>query len=368
LWGSVMLPRWPERIVTEPWPHRQLAEAFGPALRFWHGCALTAWFLCEGPYSRTDMAGLAHYHSRELEALSAAGCPIAESLFRELVAAERALGPPEPITADSSTRDVGRGITLSIEMHIGSRRGGFSSLRDIITSHRRAWSSDHLDAYLRTRWEGEVREAAAAHARAMADRGKPPTPKQFARHAEAAVNHWFGGNLALLYGAIGEKAPLKTERIRLLPANAAAFAWNVFVALGGRTFEKQVVVSNRVEGQAQAVEQQRHHNLKRLAQESLRYVQLEEALERPPEMSEFGTGKFQLPSQSLDPDVSIAWTKYVEAIEAARSRPTPSTELHERPDMPTSSTAGDSPSKRSAAGAPPEARRSLFDRLRKRRS
>ena len=47
LWGSAMSPRDPARIITEPFPHVRLAETFGPALRFWHGCALTAWFLCE---------------------------------------------------------------------------------------------------------------------------------------------------------------------------------------------------------------------------------------------------------------------------------------------------------------------------------
>src|SRR5262249_8830170 len=70
LWGTVMLPQWPHRIVSEPGPHRKMAETFGPALRFWHGCALTAWFLCEGPSSRTDLAGLATYYRRELAELN----------------------------------------------------------------------------------------------------------------------------------------------------------------------------------------------------------------------------------------------------------------------------------------------------------
>ncbi|HEU5384160.1 MAG TPA: hypothetical protein VFV38_52875, partial [Ktedonobacteraceae bacterium] len=50
LWGTMILPAWPDRQITTPLPHALLAEALGPALTFWHGCALTAWFLCEGPY------------------------------------------------------------------------------------------------------------------------------------------------------------------------------------------------------------------------------------------------------------------------------------------------------------------------------
>ena len=46
LWGTAMLPREPGKIVTEPFPHFWLAQTFGPALRFWHDCALRAWFLC----------------------------------------------------------------------------------------------------------------------------------------------------------------------------------------------------------------------------------------------------------------------------------------------------------------------------------
>ena len=57
-WETTFLSLAPSRIVTEVFPHRAMAVTFGPALAFWHGAALTAWFLCEGPMSRTDMAGL----------------------------------------------------------------------------------------------------------------------------------------------------------------------------------------------------------------------------------------------------------------------------------------------------------------------
>jgi hypothetical protein len=62
-----------------------VAEAIGPALSFWHECALTARFVCEGPFSRTDMAGLAQYHRLQLQALRQLDMPIDSRLFEELI-------------------------------------------------------------------------------------------------------------------------------------------------------------------------------------------------------------------------------------------------------------------------------------------
>jgi hypothetical protein len=58
-----------------------MAETFGPAVNFWQGVALTAWYICEGPMSRTTIAGLRDYHERDLNAIDAAGTPIHPSLF-----------------------------------------------------------------------------------------------------------------------------------------------------------------------------------------------------------------------------------------------------------------------------------------------
>jgi hypothetical protein len=69
LWGTVMLPQVPHRVVSEISPQGLMGETFGPALSFWHGCGLTAWFICEGPYSRTDIQGMPVYYHRQLTAL-----------------------------------------------------------------------------------------------------------------------------------------------------------------------------------------------------------------------------------------------------------------------------------------------------------
>ncbi|MGI8837491.1 MAG: hypothetical protein ACR2H4_12765 [Pyrinomonadaceae bacterium] len=149
LWGNIVLTKWPDRIVTEPFPHRLMAETFGPALFFWQSCALTAWFICEGPYSRTDMAGLAHHQRRELHELKEMQTPVSEQLFVELIEGESRLGPEEAITRNESTTEVGHGFSFTVSMSAGTRRKGFEILRDIITRHRRSWADQYLNAYSR---------------------------------------------------------------------------------------------------------------------------------------------------------------------------------------------------------------------------
>ena len=144
LWGGTFLPNHPDRVVIDA---RVLtgscARAFGPALRFWHGAALTAWFVSEGPYSRTDMAGLAKHHRRELSELEELDCSVDEGLFADLIAAEKALGEPRPIVERGSESRLASGlVTLTVSTTAGSRRSGFEGLRDAITRHRRAGPSD----------------------------------------------------------------------------------------------------------------------------------------------------------------------------------------------------------------------------------
>jgi hypothetical protein len=317
-WAAIMLPRWPDRMVTEIAPHALMAEAFGPALKFWHGVSLTAWFVSEGPYSRTDMAGLADYYADPLARLEHLGCPIDAAMFSQLIEAEAGLGPPEPIKTESSAVEVAPGLKIEMSMNTGSRRSGFEGLRDVITRNRRSWAERYLDVYLRARWDSELREAARLHAQAIAERGKSPTAKQFARHAASATNHWLGGDLAAFYAAIGEKSPVLTVRVPLMPPDKAGFASLVFRRLGGRPFERRVVVANRDEGRVQAEEQDRYNKLAWLAEQSLHLIQLEEALGRPPELKEFGAPGFEYRSEILHTDSGIAWERYVSVVEAAR--------------------------------------------------
>jgi hypothetical protein len=368
LWGTIMLSRWPERIVSEPAPYRLMAEAFGPALKFWHGCALTTWFICEGPSSRTDLTGLAEYYQREIAELDSMECPIDPSLFRELVQTESLLGTPEPLTTNLSNVDVG-GMTLTFEMSRGTRRDGFERLRDIVTRYRRSWSAKYLEQYLRACWEVELRGTATAYSQLLEEKGRPPTLKQFARHATVATNHWFGGNVSGLYAAIGEKIPQRPQRIAIMPNDPEDFAWSVFERLGGKPFTRKTIVESQEEVDQQAKEQQRNGNLLRLSELSVSYVQLEEALGRPPTLREFGQTRFQWPSSVLAKDMDAAWLIYKDSIDMAKRamKENPRSGVEYLPPqhiiMPTLEEKPDQISETTTEAVSRKERRSLWKRL-----
>ncbi|MFF9119029.1 TerD family protein [Streptomyces massasporeus] len=292
LWQSVTLQRHAKSIVSNPRPHRLMAETFGAALEFWHGVALTAWFVCEGPSSRTPLSGVADYYSRPLAALRAANCPVSPDLIEELRIAERHLGPEEAIIRERSELPVDTALgsfTLTISHSSGSRREGFERVRDIVTRHRRAWAEQYLDTYLQQRWRTALQDVARAYHRFVAAKGRPPTLIQFSQFAAAAANQWTGGDLGGLYTAIGEPAPAQQERpARLLPGDGSDFARRVYTALGGIAVDNDLRMN-------QPEEAQRQWQLTRLAVESLRYLQLHEALGQPPTPKQFGSARLAWP-------------------------------------------------------------------------
>lgn len=269
LWGVEMLPRYPERIVTALYPHQRMAETFGPALDFWHGCALTAWFICEGPTSRTDLQGIAHYHRRELAALKDYGTPVNEGLFSDLIAAERRLGTPQPIERVDHRSNVG-GLTITMSTSYGTRRKGFAILRDIITQHRREWSEKHLETYLRSRWETALTDTWKVFQVALHGKGKPLTLKQFAKKTSEVTNCWFGGDIGKLYTALGERSPATPIRNRIMPLDV-----NSFLDRLERMLDTDIYYPRSMGNTA------------------LECVQLLEALGRPPTLNEYGTSRFR---------------------------------------------------------------------------
>jgi hypothetical protein len=321
LWGATMLPRWPDRIISEPSPHMALAETLGPALKFWQGCALTAWFLCEGPSSRTNMVGLAEYYHKEIKALEDLGAPVDLRLFEELVKAEERLGPPQPLTQNSSTVTGRYGVAITFTVNSGTRREGFERLRDIIARHRRSWAEKYLSQYLHLRWETEIREAGRTYNLLLHEMGKAPTPKQFANVVAPAVNHWFGGDLSGLYGALREKSPIQPRRVTILPVDRAAFAFSVFQTLGGNLSFRQEHTYKPQQGyQLWRQEWDRNAQLSELAGLCFWYIQLEEGLGRSPDIKEFGKSKFTQLSSVVSDNVEEAWSVYTDAIEAAKQR------------------------------------------------
>ena len=313
LWGTTVVAKRPDCVVSEPFPHSAMAETFGPALKFWHGCALTTWFVCEGPTSRTDIPGIAEYYRRELADLNDMRCQVDPQLFNDLNSVR--LGPEEPIHSNHSSIDVGYGLSVGVQMSSGSRRRGFELVRDVITRHRQLWATRCLDAYLRARWETELKATARQFHLMTEERGKPPTLKQFAKHAVAPAQHWFGGDIGLLYASLGQKLPGDGVRQSLrMPKDRIAFVSAVFSGLGGVPFEYSVEMSSHEEGQRQAAEQDRHRKLRSLAAESLTYVQLVEALGRPPTLKEFGT-RFEWPSKVLSEEAEDAWRRFSAVVD-----------------------------------------------------
>jgi hypothetical protein len=312
LWDGVTLARWPERIVSEFHPHQQMAEAFGPAVELWNEIALTCWFVCEGPMSRTTLGALGKYHHRQVVALDEMGFPIDRAIFRELEHAENRLSPPEQAWEDEEVWQLEPEVGVTISMGGTQRREGFELLRDVVTRHRRAWAARHLDGYLHHRWDSELRQVSHEYSRRLAAAGKPPTLRQFASIAAPAANHWFGGDLAALYAALGEQSPGRPARIDLLPGDPLVFVRAVYAAIGGGP-------PLPPEAAWQDHEAYQHQwELRGLASEALRYLQLQEALDRPPTPKEFGAERFRWDQLGGS---EAGWARYETAIQTSRSAP-----------------------------------------------
>ncbi|MFE2361077.1 TerD family protein [Streptomyces virginiae] len=330
LWDTMTLQRHSRSIVSNPRPHQLMANTFGPAVEFWHGVALTAWFVCEGPSSRTSLSGVADYYRRSLAALQTAGCPVDPSLFEELRTAERHLGPEEMITRDDGF-SVGTpfgDVTVSSSIGYSARREGFERVRDIVTRHRRAWAEEHLATYLQQRWRTELEDVARAHHRFVAAKGRPPTLIQFAQFATTAANRWTGGDLGSVYTAIGEPAAAEQERpTRLLTCDGYDFARRVYEALGGKPLSHDTWMNDPDESR-------RQWQLSRLATESLRYLQLHEALGEPPTAKQFGAQRIAWPWPGEEAE---GWPIFQSAISALTDT---------SPPVAAGQTAGDLPAVR----------------------
>jgi hypothetical protein len=309
LWGATMYPKWPDRILTEPFPYQVMAETLGAALKFWDGCALTAWYVCEGPYSRTDMAGLAHYHRKEIAVLEQLGTPIDQQLFTDLIKAEEKLGPPEQIEREKSTTSYGI-FSVTVSMSAGTKRKGFEILRDVVTHHRRAWAEKHLRAYIKAQWESEITQAGQAYNLMVQEReGRVPTLKQFARAAALATNHWFGGNVCGLYSAIREKCPAKPKRIQLMPADVIHFTRRIYESLPSQSFTFP---------DGKDASSYRAGYIEQIANLGIKYIQMEEALGRPPDMKELGE-KFPYYCKAMPGSIEEAWDTFIKAVNDARA-------------------------------------------------
>lgn len=314
LWGTAMLPRWPQALVTEPYPQASFAETLGPGIDFWHGVALTCWFVCEGPYSRTDISGMANYYERQIKELDNLGCPIDHAMFADLRKAEKKLTDRPQSRDDTIEQDIGDGLSISITVGTGfTKKDGFEHLRDVITHHRRGWAEQHLERYVQGRWEVDIRGVGDAYHRHVADKRKPPTPQQFAKLAEHAANRWFGGDLAQLSNALGLSAPDAPKYHRLLPADRSAFVARVRELLGGQRWEE-------LPDDMDSGERGRHVCRAQLANYAPAAAQIWEATGEPPPLKGTSWARHRI-EQALGPDIESGWQTFLRAVEAALSDP-----------------------------------------------
>ena len=231
-------------------------------------------------------------------------------MFAELVAAEKRLGPPEPAHVEERETEIEPGITFTSSISRGSWREGFETLRDVVTEYRRRWAECHLDAYLRTRAEGDVRGAAEHYHKKMAERGgKPPTAKQFAKVALEPTNRWFGGDVAALYRAFGERAPVSPERVRRVPADPEAFVRRVYSALGGVEVGPYPDDYTKYEEHGRKIRE--NYDKAELANMALDYLRLEEALGTPPTLQQLGKSRFANRAETaFGGEVEGAWDRF----------------------------------------------------------
>lgn len=301
LWGGHLWTRNPERTVTEWSPHARMAEAFGPALTFWEGVALTAWFICEGPYSRTDFPGLPEYHAREIAALDGAGTPVDPAFLTAIGEAERLLGPPQEVWHDVAPSETIGPITVTFRTGGGTRRDGFEKVRDLITTARRAWADRYLEDYLKARKTEALEKAAERyHVLVNARGGKTPTLKQAAKEAASATNLWLGGDLGAFFRQIREKSPVPIEngrRVTRSPDVALADLYGRFVSLGTSDDSDPAWPA------------------KRLLKPATEYVRWLEATGEAPDRERIKDLPYY--ETLLGSDSDLAWSTFVGAIEQA---------------------------------------------------
>lgn len=291
LWGAMVFPSKPDRLVSALSPRWKMKSALGLPLQFWFEIGQSCWYICEGPYARTNLTELRSYYHRYLAAMDDAGTPVDMDLFAELEAAERRLGPEEPLLDPGEAIDAGHGITVTFSVGSGTRRAGFEILRDIVTYHRRAWANQHLETAIRAAWERPLHELADKINRAVAARGKIPTVRQLTGFAGGVANGWFGGDLSATLAAVGERPAVDQLDARLLPTDRHAYCLRVFQAMGGQPVRDR-----------QDVRYSEAYRLLSLAANAPRLIQKQELLGRQPTAKDVEFDQYQNWPEDLDFD------------------------------------------------------------------
>jgi hypothetical protein len=306
LWNTAVNARFPERLVTEPNPEAAAAASLGPAFTFWHEVGVRAYWVCEGGGADSSLKEFQDSVGKYTERLMATGFGPDLQMFPELVAAEKLLGPAQETWRQVSEEELGP-VTVTMGVSGPTRRDGFVILRDIVTRYRQTWAQEHLDAYLEARWRTDLSAAGRGYHQHAANKGKPPTLKQFAKLAAPSANSWFGGNISEVYNVLGLRSPLAQPSYRrLLPADLNAFHRRLRASLDAHARD--------ISGQDR---QQLKYREGRLAALGLNWVLLNEAIGERPTLKQFGSSEFKLVSVDLADDVDQAYAVYCRVVQAA---------------------------------------------------
>jgi hypothetical protein len=349
LWATTLNPRFPEHLVTEPNPLNAAAKAFGPAFYFWDYAGTNAWHATEGGRAYKQLGDEFERAVREYtEPLAALGCPIDASFFTDLRRAEKSEG----------------GLTITMSATVGERRSGYEMLRDIITHHRRWWGAKYMPAYVQARWKTELQGTGEAYHRHNADRGRPPTAKQFAGMAGASATNWFAGDLTAVYNVLGLRSPLPaTTYRRCVPEDPRAFTKGLREGLRAGS-----VASAALKGDVRFT-----NSVQSIAEHGLAWLAEMEALGQPPELTQFSKRDyFKQNFDVLAPDRDDAWRIYCDTIQRVldgtsdtESAPAPPrvsmSRFERRPSELAEARAVEADS--SAVAASTEKRRGLLKRL-----
>jgi hypothetical protein len=173
--------------------------------------------------------------------------------------------------------------------------------RDALTLERRAWAGEHLDDYLRSRWQRARAIAVAGDERQVRQPSWAPTARDAARLRIYAANQWFAGDLTGVHAALGLPAPTVPTRLtRFIPQDPEGFARAVHTRLEHEHLTPP------------SEDPARH--LRSLASLSIRYLQLQEALGHPPRMGELGKDTFLAYAPILYDDPVHAWRRYRDLV------------------------------------------------------
>lgn len=311
LWGTTVLQRFPDVLVENLHPETSFAQLVRPAALVWESLALTCWYLCFGPYSRTTLDGLEDYVEPFLEELSELGSPVDRTVFRQLIEAGK---------GNDWLFDSGSLMTVAITVGVDgpepalnrqdnkqmAREQLFRTLRDIVTHHRRTWLKQGLDTYLDARWKRDLNEASIAYQELEVGRGKPPTVRQAYPKLSKAAKAWFGGSVSRTAAVLQISGPVAQVEVqesdRDLPGDMRLIRARVNEILGGR-----------LDGQGRCYwPMRRRYELSRQVNVVLSHWQASGELPSRPAF-----GKNWLLKEIFHDDFEAGYLEYIEAIRQA---------------------------------------------------